>query len=95
MPYAPPNSNSKQGYAAAKVLSKPWPTVTKDADLERILERLDRIARDVELVCDHIAEKLGLDLGTEYTRKEYMSYTQCKKLRVSVYKLYYLIKLHF
>lgn len=40
-------------------------TPVKDADLERILERLDRIIRDVGPVIDHIAEKLGLDLEGE------------------------------
>ncbi|AXH77204.1 MAG: S-methyltransferase subunit G [Cressdnaviricota sp.] len=38
---------------------------TKDADLERLLERLDRITRDVEQVADHIAERLGLELSDD------------------------------
>lgn len=48
--------------AAAAPFKKPWPTTVKDADMERVLERLDRIIRDVEQVCDHIAERLGVDL---------------------------------
>lgn len=44
---------------------KAWSTPVKDADMERLLERLDRIARDVESVADAICEKLGIDPATE------------------------------
>jgi len=44
-----------------KATANAWPTV-RDADLERLLERLDHIIRDVEQVADHIAERLGIDL---------------------------------
>jgi len=53
------NGNSK---AAAAPYKKPWPIPIKDADLERLLERLDRIIRDVEQVADIVAERLGVDL---------------------------------
>jgi len=33
----------------------------KDADLERLLERLDRISRDVEQLVEPILERLGID----------------------------------
>lgn len=55
----------------APVASKKWSPVVrlpvKDADLERLMERLDRIARDVELVADSIADRLGVtsDQDTE------------------------------
>lgn len=53
------NGNSK---AAAAPFKKPWPIPIKDADLERLLERLDRILRDVEQVADIVADRLGVDL---------------------------------
>jgi len=46
---------------ASAPFKKPWP-ILKDADLERLLERLDRIIRDVEQVADAIADRLGVDL---------------------------------
>lgn len=48
--------------AAKAPFKKPWPIPVKDADLERLLERLDRIIRDVEQVADIIADRLGVDL---------------------------------
>lgn len=58
--------------AAKAQFKQPWSTTpVKDADLERILERLDRIIRDVEQVCDHIAERLGVDLTEEGDTEEY------------------------
>jgi len=51
-------------------VKKTWPSTVKDADMERLLERLDRIARDVEQVSDHIAEKLGIDLTDVDTETE-------------------------
>lgn len=52
--------------AACAPYKKPWlthgATPIKDADLERILEKLDHIVSAVEQVMDHIAERLGLDL---------------------------------
>lgn len=45
----------------AKPYAKTWSTPIRNADMERLLERLDRIIRDVEQVADAIAEKLGLE----------------------------------
>nr|WAE42656.1 MAG: hypothetical protein [Cressdnaviricota sp.] len=56
-----PIGHTTQAGAPFKPPAKIWPTV-KDADLERLLERLDRILRDVEQVADHIAERLGVEL---------------------------------
>lgn len=56
--------SSKPSPAARAPYKRPWPTSTplKDADLERILERLDRIGRDVEASCIRICERLGVAL---------------------------------
>ncbi len=51
----------KQGFVNART-GKAW-QATRDADMERLLERLDRIARDVELASDAIAERLGVTLA--------------------------------
>jgi len=48
---AQPFTNAKTG--------KPWPMPLKDADMERILERLDRIIRDVGPLIDHIENRIG------------------------------------
>jgi len=52
---------SSASNAAKAPFKKPWPII-KDADLERLLEKLDRIIRDVEQVADAIADRLGVDL---------------------------------
>lgn len=39
---------------------KPWSTGVRDADLERLLEKLECIANDVELAVDAICERLGV-----------------------------------
>jgi len=56
-PFKPPASLPKS--------TPPCPIPTKDADLERLLEKLDHIASDVERVSVHIAERLGLDLDDD------------------------------
>lgn len=48
--------------AARAQFKQPWPTTVKDADLERILERLDRIIRDVEPLIAHLCDRLGIDM---------------------------------
>lgn len=41
-------------------------TIVKGADMERILERLDRIINDVGPLMEVIAEKLGVDINGEF-----------------------------
>jgi len=50
--------------AAAAPFKKPCHTAVpiKDADLERLLEKLDLIIKDVERVADIVADRLGVDL---------------------------------
>lgn len=87
------NTSKYPGFINAKT-GKPC-TPTSDAELEAILDRLDRMAQDVEQVCEAIVKRLELDLGTDRTYHLYVAYCTTKMLRVYVYKLYYLIKLHF
>lgn len=42
----------------------------KDADLERLLERLDRMQREVEAIADLVAERLGVDLDADSTEED-------------------------
>lgn len=58
-----PNGYTKAAAAPFKApYKKTWPIPIKDADLERLLERLDHIIRDVERVADIVATRLGVDL---------------------------------
>lgn len=49
---------------------KPWHMDLKDADLERMLEKLEAIANDVELAVDAICERLGEQEDDEDTEEE-------------------------
>jgi len=57
-PFKPPYDSKKRPCPTATVTRIP----VRDADMERLLERLDRIGRDVEQLAVAIADRLGLDL---------------------------------
>jgi hypothetical protein len=54
------NAFIKGKKAANPPYKKPWPTPIKDADLERLLEKLECISNDVEWAVDAICERLGV-----------------------------------
>jgi len=58
---------SSASNAAKAPFKKPWSSGVpiKDADLERLLEKLDLIIKDVEQVADHIANRLGVELSED------------------------------
>lgn len=58
MPYT--STTPKQGFVNAKTGAS-WPMRLKDADMERILERLDRLIRDVVPVIEDIEKRLGVE----------------------------------
>lgn len=59
-----PFKKGAQGFVNART-GKPWHTDLKDANMERMLEELDRIASAVELVQGVICEKLGVELDED------------------------------
>lgn len=67
-PFKPPTKQESQEKAST---TKLWATDTKDADIERILERLDRIIKDAEQVMDAIVDRLGLDIDDGGDTEEY------------------------
>lgn len=54
------------GFVNART-GRAWATPLKDGDLERILERLDRIVREVGPIVESIEQRLGVDLDQEGT----------------------------
>lgn len=63
-----PSAAFKPPYKQGK---KPWHTDLKDADLERMLEKLECIATDVESAVDVILERLGVeDIGGSTDEEE-------------------------
>lgn len=80
------------GFINAKT-GKPC-TPIKEDELEAILDRLDRMAQDVEQVCDAIVKLLELDLGNynDLVCKTSGLYYIVKHTRITLYKLYWLLK---
>lgn len=87
------NCNKKPYFTNAK--GQKWPTVTdsKEKDMAAILDKLDALIASTEELYDDIAEALGLGKGaTPWGRKPYMQIDTIKHLRISMYKLYYVLK---